>query len=201
MEYLVKKLNTIVRFLKSNGMLSMDLLYRFYYMNLFGSKLYYKHKIESYHSCAFCKNLKYDKIIKKYVCANGTYEACSFLLPCIVPDPTFMLGPSYIEEEENIPWLFKETCQNFEILDMDNYFRNFITSDINSSVTRLEALEGILLGSCSGDIPCHICACVSKEAYTQCKNTAKATECGKCGAIYDKLNGIYSSANKLSNVS
>lgn len=201
MECLENKMNIIVRLLKKTGILSVDLIYRFYYMSIFGSKLYYRHKIESYRSCAFCKHLSYDKVVKKYLCSYGMYEACSSLVPCIVPDPTLMLGPSYIEEEEQVPWLFKKTCLNFEVLDSKNYFRNFISLDINCSVTRLEALEGILLGSCSGEIPCHICASVNKEAYTKCRYISKANELGKCGMIYDNLNGIFSTSTELSNAS
>ncbi len=201
MEYIKNRINIIVRFLKNKGWLSMDLLYRFYYMNIFGSKLYYRHKIESYRSCAFCMHLSYDKIIKKYVCSCGEYEACASIVPCIVPDPTLMTGPSYIEEDEQIPWLFKSPCLNFEVLDSKNYFRNFISSNINSSVTRLEALEGIMMGSCSGDVPCHICATVNKDAYTRCRYLSKAGELGKCNIIHDSLGHIYNSSAQLSNVS
>ncbi|HEX2924776.1 MAG TPA: hypothetical protein VHP38_00710 [Ruminiclostridium sp.] len=201
MECIVNRTSTIVRFLKSKGILSTDWIYRLNYMNIFGSKLYYRHKIESYRSCAFCRHLCYDKLIKKYVCFFGEYEACSSLVPCIVPDPTLMVGPSYTEEEEQVPWLFKSPCLNFEVLDSKDYFRNFISFDINSSIIRLEALEGIMLGSCAGVIPCHICASVNKEAYTRCKYISKTIESGKCGAIYDSLCTIYNAINELSRVS
>ncbi len=201
MEYIDGKMNKIVRLLKKTGLISFDFIYRFYFMAISGSKLYYRHKIESYRSCAFCRHLAYDRQIKKYVCSYGEYEACGALLPCIVPDPSFVSDQSYQEEEEQVPWLFKTPCLNFDVLDSKNYFRNFISFDLNSSVIRLEALEGILLGSCSGNIPCHICACVNKETYTQCKYLQKAGELGKCTAIYDTLNKCFAVSSKLSNVS
>ncbi len=201
MELLSNKINIIIGFLKKSGLISTDLIYRFYFMNSFGSKLYFRHKIESYRSCAFCKHLSYDRLIKKYVCSHGEYEASSSLVPCIIPDPTLMLGPSYIEEEEQVPWLFKTPCLNFEVLDSKNYYRNFISSNINNSVIKLEALEGIMLGSCSGSIPCHICASVNKEAFSKCRYVSKSKELGKCGVIYDNLNGIFKPADELCNAS
>lgn len=201
MGYSENGMNILVRFLKKAGLLSMDLVYRLYYMSVFGSKLYYRHKIESYRSCAFCRHLCYDKVIQKYVCSGGEYEACSSLVPCIVPTPTLLTGSAYVEEEEQVPWLFKSPCLNFEVLDSQNYFRNFLSLNINSCVTKLEALEGIMLGSCSGGVPCHICALVSKEAYTKCKYTSKANELGKCVIIYTKLCEIYNSSDELSNAS
>ncbi len=201
MELLSSKMNMIVSYLKKSGLISADLIYRFHFMNIFGSKLYFRHKIESFRSCAFCKHLSYDRIIKKYVCSQGQYEASSSLLPCIIPDPTLMLGPSYIEEEEQIPWLFKTPCINFEVLDSKNYYRNFISTNLNSSIIKLEALEGIMLGSCSGSIPCHICASVNKEAFAKCRYFTKSKELGKCGVIYDNLNGIYKPADELYNAS
>jgi len=203
MEYMENKMNTLVRFLKKTGLISMDMIYRLYYMNIFGSRLYFRHKIESFRSCAFCRHLHYDGTIKKYVCSFGQYEACSSLVPCIVPDPTVMTGPSFIEEEAQIPWLFKSTCLNFEVLSSKEYYRNFLSFDINSSVIKLEALEGIMLGSCGGHIPCHICACVDKEVYAGCRYAAKAAELGKCGVIYDMLYGVFETpaSEELSNVS
>ena len=200
MNFITGILKCIIGILKKSELVSTDLIYRLYYMKIFGSKLYFRHKIESYRSCAFCKHLSYDRIIKKYVCSHGEYEACSSLVPCIIPDPTLMLGPSYIEEEEQIPWLFKTPCQNFEVLDSKNYYRNFISSNINSSVIKLEALEGIMLGSCSCTIPCHICASVKKEAFVKCRYVSKSKESGKCGVIYDNLYRFYKPDN-LSNVS
>lgn len=169
-------------------------------MTIFGSKLYYRHKIESYRSCAFCKNLSYDKIIKKYVCSHGEYEACSSIVPCIIPDPSLVSTKNHVDEEQ-IPWLFKVPCLDFEVLDSKKYFRNFISYDINSSVIRLEALEGILMGNCTGDVPCHICSGVDKELYTKCNNIKKANEIGKCSMIYGNLNNCYSVSSPLSNVS
>lgn len=191
----------LIGILKKSGLISSDLIYRFCFMNIFGSKLYFKHKIESYRSCAFCKHLCYDRIIKKYVCSHRVYEASNSLVPCIVPDPTLMLGPSYIEEEEQIPWLFKTPCFNFEVLDSKNYYRNFVSANVNSSVIKLEALEGIMFGSCSGDIPCHICASVNKEAFTKCRYVSRSKELGKCVVIIDNLNGVYRPANSLYNAS
>lgn len=201
MEYVDNKMNKMVRLLKKTGLLSVDFIYRFYFRAIFGSKLYYRHKIASYRSCAFCKHLAYDRQIKKYVCFHGEYEACSSLVPCVVPDPALVSDEVYTEEGEHIPWLFKKPCMNFEVLDSKNYFRNFISYDLNSSIIRLEALEGILLGNCSGHIPCHICACVNKETYTKCKYIQKANELGKCGAIYDTLNRCFAVSSELSNVS
>lgn len=194
-------MNILVRFLNKTGLLSMDLIYRLYYMSIFGSKLYFRHKIEGYRSCAFCRHLSYDKTVKKYICSFGNYEACSSLIPCILPDPTLKAGPSYIEEEEQVPWLFKVPCLNFDVLDSKSYYKNFISWNLDSSVTRLEVLEGIQLGSCSGDIPCHICATVNKDTFTKCRNVVKANELGKCGIIYDSLCEFYNPVRELSNVS
>lgn len=204
MEYTDSNMNILVKLLKKTGLISLDFIYRMYFMQIFGSGLYYRHKITSNRSCAFCQHLSYDKVIKKYVCSNKEYEACSSLVPCIIPDSSLMISKVYLEEEEEekqIPWLFKEPCLNFDVLDSKNYFRNFISLRLNSSVIKLEALEGILLGNCSGDIPCHICACVNKEAYTNCQYMIKADQIGKCSSIYDNLSKCFSSGSTLSSAS
>lgn len=197
MECIDNKMNIFIKLLKKTDLISVDLIYRLYFMHLFGSKLYFRHKITSFRSCAFCQHLYFDRFINKYACMKCEHEPCSSLLPCIIPDSTFMLDNTYVEEKDHIPWLFKTPCLNFDVLDSKNYFRNFLSLNLNSSVIKLEALEGILLGSCSGQIPCHICACVSKECYTKCKYTQKASEAGKCSIIYDNLNQYFSSADTL----
>lgn len=201
MEYIENKLNILVRLLKKIDFFSIDFIYRFYFMFIFGSRLYFRHKITSYRSCAFCSHLSYDKTVRKYICAQGEYEACKSIVPCIIPDSAFQLHDSFIEEDEQVPWLFKKPCLNFEVLDSQNYFRNFVSFELNSSVIKLEALEGILLGSCGGHIPCHICASVNKEAYTGCCYIQKAEESGKCRIIYDTLQKCYSVKESLSKVS
>ncbi|HEY5583649.1 MAG TPA: hypothetical protein VIK78_04055 [Ruminiclostridium sp.] len=201
MECIDSKMNIIAKLLKKTGLISVDFIYRMYFMPIFGSRLYFRHKISSFRSCAFCQHLSYDKVVKKYVCSHGEYEACSSLIPCIIPDSSFMFSKSYLEEEEQIPWLFKESCLNFDVLNSKKYFRNFLSLDLNSSVIKLEALEGILLGSCSGEIPCHICACVNKEDYARCTHAQKANKVGKCGIIYDNLSECFSTSSAFSNVS
>jgi hypothetical protein len=201
MEYIKSKSNIFIKFLKKAGLLSLDLIYRFNFMSLFGSKLYFRHKIKSFRSCAFCKHLCYDSTIKKYVCCNSEYEASKSLVPCIVPDSSFFTNKTYVEEELQIPWLFREPCLEFEVLKSNNYFKNFLSFKLNDSIIRLEALEGILTGSCSGDIPCHICAGVDKELFTKCKNVQKACTTGKCDMIYCNLNQYFIASSKLSNVS
>lgn len=161
-------------------------------MQIFGSKLYFRHKVNSFRSCAFCKNLSYDKLINKYVCLYGEYEACTSLVPCIIPDTYNMFRITCIEEDYQIPWLFKEPCLNFDVLEFKDYFRNFLSTNLNDSVIKLEALEGIMTGQCSGNIPCHICACVNKELYSQCSNLQNANASGRCGKIYDELIKCYS---------
>jgi hypothetical protein len=106
-----------------------------------------------------------------------------------------------LEEEKQIPWLFKEPCLDFDVLDSDNYFRNFISFDLNSSVIKLEVLEGIFTGQCAGYIPCHICACVNKELYNQCSNIQNANESGKCSNIYYELNKCFCAGSDLEKVS
>jgi len=201
MEYIGSKLNIFIRFLKKTGLLSVDLIYRINFMSLFGSKLYFRHKIMSFRSCAFCKHLYYDKIIKKYVCRNSEYEACSSLVPCILPDSSFISNQTYVEEEAQIPWLFKEPCLNFDVLNSKSYFRNFLSYNLNDSVIKLEVLEGILMGSCSSDVPCYICASVNKEIFTKCKYIQKADEIGKCDMIYCNLSQFFDVNTTLSNVS
>lgn len=201
MAYIDDKMNIFVKLLKKTDLISVDLIYRMYFMLIFGSKLYFRHKITSYRSCAFCQHLSYDKIVKKYICSYGMYEACSSLVPCIIPDFSFMLSKVYHDDDDHIPWLFKKPCLNFDVLDSNNYYRNFLSFNLNSSIIKLETLEGILLGSCGGEIPCHICASVNKEAYTQCMYIQKANEIGKCSIIYDNLNECFSSSSILSNVS
>lgn len=199
MEYFKDKMNILVKFLKKTGLISFDLIYRIYYMSIFGSKLYYRHKIASFRSCAFCKNLIYDKLIKKYVCMHGEYEACGSIVPCIVPDSSLMTSPVYHEEYEQTPWLFKTPCLGFDVLNSKEYFRNFLSLNINTSVIRLEVLEGILMGGCSGQLPCHICACVNLETFSKCRYIQKANELGKCGVIYDTLNQCYTASSEYSN--
>jgi hypothetical protein len=58
-----------------------------------------------------------------------------------------MFSKAYLEEEEQIPWLFKEPCTNFDVLDSNSYYRNFISFNLNNSVIKLEALEGIMMGT------------------------------------------------------
>lgn len=200
MECIDNKMNTFVKLLKRTHLISVDFIYRIYFMTIFGSKLYYRHKITSYRSCAFCKSLSYDKVIKKYVCSHGEYEACSSLVPCIIPDSSSMFGKANLEDEQ-IPWLFKEPCLNFDVLESKSYFRNFISLNLNSSVIKLETLEGILMGNCSGDIPCYICAYVNKEAFTKCTYVKKATEIGKCNMIYGNLCEFFSDSSALTKVS
>lgn len=201
MECIDSKMNILVKLLKRTGLISLDFIYRIYFMPIFGSKIYFRHKITSFRSCAFCQHLSYDKFIQKYLCSHGEYDACSSLLPCIIPDSSFVSSKAYIEEEEQIPWLFKEPCLNFDVLNSKNYFRNFLSFNLNNSVIQLEALEGILLGNCSGNIPCHICACVNKDAYVKCLYLQKANDTGKCSIIYDNLNECFSTRTSLSNVS
>lgn len=202
MGYIDNKMNMLVKLFKKSSLISLDFIYRMSFMPIFGSKLYFRHKIMSFRSCAFCKHLSFDKVVKKYICSYGEYEACSSLLPCIIPDSSFMFNnKAYLEEEEQIPWLFKEPCLNFDVLNSSNYFRNFLSFNLNNSVIKLEALEGILMGNCTGDIPCHICACVKKEAYTKCTNMKKADELGKCNIIYDNLYEYFSASSTLSNIS
>ncbi len=185
----------------NSNLLSMDLIYRMYFMQIFGSKLYFRHKVSSFRSCAFCQHLWYDKLLKKYICSHGEYEACSSLIPCIIPDASYMFSKAYLEEENDVPWLFKEPCLNFEVLDFKNYFRNFISIDLNRSVIMLEALEGVLTGQCAGNLPCHICACANKEMYSQCSNIQAASKTGKCSKIYDNLKECFSSHSELSKIS
>lgn len=202
MECIDNKMNIILKLLKKTDLISLDCIYRIYYMPIFGLKLFYRHKISSFRSCAFCKNLYYDRVIKKYICSKGEYEACRSLVPCIIPDSSLMLSKLVTEEEDNqVPWLFKKPCVNFDVLEPKNYFRNFLSFNLNSSIINLEALEGILLGSCGGELPCHICACVNKEAYTKCSYVQKASELGKCGIIYDNLKECFNESSALSNVS
>lgn len=202
MEYIINWMNTFFMLLKKTILISMDdFLYRMHFMQIFGSKLYYKHRVTSFRSCAFCKHLSYNKIIKKYVCSHGMYNACSSLIPCIIPDYSFASNDIHLEEENQIPWLFKEPCLYFDVLDSKNYFRNFISSDLNSSIIKLEALEGIFTGQCNGYIPCHICACVNKELYNQCSNIKSANELGKCNNIYYELNKCFSAISDEEKVS
>lgn len=170
-------------------------------MQIFGSKLYFRHKVNSFRSCAFCQHLSYDKLIKKYICSHGEYEACSSLIPCIIPDTYNMFSITCIEEDYQIPWLFKEPCLNFDVLDFKDYFRNFLSTNLNDSVIRLEALEGITTGQCAGSIPCHICACVNKELYSQCSNLQNAKESGKCNNIYYKLNKCFRTEANIAKIS
>lgn len=195
------KLNILVRLLKKTGLISLDFIYRLYYMAIFGTKIFYRHKISSYRSCAFCKHLVFDKCISKYICKHGEYEACSSIVPGIIPNPSIHGGLYFEEEDEQVPWLFKETCSNFEVLELKEYFRNFVSFDLNTSVIKLESIEGILLGSCSGELPCHICASVNKEIYTKCRYLAKASQLGKCSVIYDNLSEIYTTCTELSTAS
>ncbi len=194
-------MNIFFRWLKNSNLLSMDLIYRMYFMQIFGSKLYFGHKVSSFRSCAFCKNLYYDKLIRKYVCSNREYEACNSLIPCIIPDTYNMFSVTCIEEDNQIPWLFKEPCLNFDVLDFKNYFRNFVSIDLNRSVIMLEALEGVLTGQCAGNLPCHICACVNKELYSQCSNLQNAKKSGKCSYIYYKLNKCFCTEANIAKIS
>lgn len=200
MEYIENKMNIIVRLLKRTNLISLDLIYRIYYKHIFGSRLYYRHKISSYRSCAFCNNLLYDRTIKKYVCSRGEYEACRSLVPSIIPDSKLMLTSSSPDEEVDVPWLFKNPCEHYDVLDSNKYFKNFLSLNLNRSIIQLEALEGILLGSCGGEVPCHLCASVNKEAYTECRYRQKANELGKCSIIYDNLNGCFVDSSALSKV-
>ncbi|HEX2926678.1 MAG TPA: hypothetical protein VHP38_10575 [Ruminiclostridium sp.] len=172
-------------------------MYRINYRLLFGSNLYYRHRISSFRSCAFCRNLYFDRIIKKYICSYREYEACSSLVPCIIPDSYSKSDKTYVEEAEIVPWLFKKPCLNFDVLEPKSYFRNFLSMNLENSIIRLETLEGILTGKCSGEIPCHICAFVNKEVYTGCSYTSRALKNGKCNIIYDNLKEYYSKDNSL----
>ncbi len=190
-------MNIFFRWLSNSNLLSMDLVYRMSFMQIFGSKLYFRHKVNSFRSCVFCQHLSFDKFLNKYICSHGEYEACSSLIPCIIPDASYINSKTYIEEENDIPWLFKEPCLNFEVLNYKNYFRNFVSNDLNSSVIMLEALEGVLTGQCAGNLPCHICACVNKEMYSKCSNIKSANMTGKCNKIYDKVNKFYCTESPL----
>lgn len=196
MEYTEDKFNSFTNILKRAGLLSVDFIYRINYRLLFGSNLYYRHRISSFRSCAFCRNLYYDRVTKKYICSYKEYEACSSLVPCIIPNSYSKLIKTYTEEADQIPWLFKKPCFDFDVLEPKNYFRNFLSSSFESSIIRLETLEGILTGRCSGEIPCHICAFVNKDIYTECIYTAKASEAGRCGIIYNNLKEYYLKDNK-----
>ncbi len=191
MEYTEDKINSFTGILKKAGLLSVDLVYRINYKLLFGSNLYYRHRISSFRSCAFCRNLHYSKAIRKYVCSNKEYEACSSLVPCIIPDSYSKLVKTYSEETFQVPWLFKNPCLNFDVLEPKRYFRNFLSLNMSSSLIKLETLEGILTGKCYGEIPCHICALVNKNAYTDCRYTSRAKETGRCSIIYDNLKEYY----------
>lgn len=202
MEYTEDKINSFTGILRKAGLLSVDLIYRINYRLLFGSNLYYRHRISSFRSCAFCRNLNYNKAIRKYVCSYTEYEAYGSLVPCIIPDSYSMLVKKYSEEALQVPWLFKNPCLNFDVLEPKHYFRNFLSLNMSSSIIKLETLEGILTGKCYGEIPCHICALVSKETYTGCKYASRAKETGRCSIIYDNLKEYYTNyATSMTNVS
>ncbi len=191
MEYTEDKINSFTGILKKAGLLSVDLVYRINYKLLFGSNLYYRHRISSFRSCAFCRNLHYSKTIRKYVCSNKEYEACSSLVPCIIPDSYSKLVKTYSEEAFQVPWLFKNPCLNFDVLEPKRYFRNFLSLNMSNSLIKLETLEGILTGKCYGEIPCHICALVNKNTYTECRYASRAKQTGRCSIIYDNLKEYY----------
>jgi hypothetical protein len=195
MELSKDKMRNLIGTLRKKGLISFDLFYRLYYMSIFGLNLYYRNKIASFRSCVFCRHLCYDKIIKKYICSTGEYEACASLVPCIIPSQYPMQNGTCNEEEDQIPWLFKKPCLDFDVLDAKNYFRNFVSFNVESSIIKLETLEDILIGSSSGQIPCHICASVDKENYTDCSCIKRAAASGKCCYIYDKLNEYYRKAS------
>ena len=197
MEVKKDKINGFIRFLKNTDLISSDIIYRLYYKMIFGSKLYYKNKISSFTSCVFCKKLSYNKITHKYQCFNNQHTPCSDLLPCIVPNHDIARARNFFYAEEEIPWLFKAPCSNFESLGSDEYFKNFLSLSLNNSIIRLEALEGIMFGNSCGDIPCYLCAGINKELYQKCIHLQKAKDCGRCNFIYNVMYGYY---NKNSNV-
>lgn len=202
MEFTEDKINTLTGVLKKAGLLSVDLIYRINYKLLFGSNLYYRHRISSFRSCVFCRNLNYNKTIKKYICSYKEYEASSSLVPCIIPDSYSKLVKTYSEEAFQVPWLFKNPCLNFDVLEPKHYYRNFLSLNMSSSIIKLETLEGILTGKCYGEIPCHICALVNKDAYTGCRYASRAKETGRCSIIYDSLKEYYTNHDSsVTNVS
>ncbi len=143
-----------------------DSKYRKFFKEITGPEIYSKHISSGLVCCAFCSSLAQSHCHKFcFKCKKKVYTSCSPLLP-----GTFDYDSSYLNNSgtEATPWLYKTPCTGFERLVDTNYFRNFSTFSSSITVANFEVLEGIFMGITRNKRPCHICASVNMDIYTNC---------------------------------
>lgn len=183
------KVDSIRTLLDSIGIPSDDYVYRRHFKATIARHIYAKHLNSNYISCAFCSHLARSSCLSfRFTCSVLTYSGSAPILPCIFTyyDKGF---DSY--EEGFSPWIYRTPCINFERLDEDKYFKNFIFPNQTATITNFEILEGMFLGISNGKRPCHLCASVDIETYNRCVDSRKAFESKPCHKIVNEISAKY----------
>lgn len=174
------------------GIISDDSIYKKHFKNTTAPKIYKKHMSSNFISCVFCSHL-----CRSYchdccfTCSRMAYTDCSSLLPGV-----FTFYDKYFNsyKDDFLPWIYRTPCINFERLDEDKYFKNFISPSQNITITNFEVLEGIFLGISNGKKPCHICASVDIETYNRCVESENTAENKPCNKVIKEITAKYQAA-------
>jgi hypothetical protein len=158
-----------------------DANYKKYFENTIGPSICQTQPNGYFISCAFCSKLEKSSCHDYcFRCSNGTYKTCSILIP-----GTYPFTDSYLNliEEELTPWIFKTPCMDFERLDNQKYFKNFVSNELSATVACYETLEGLFTGLIREKKPCHLCASVHIDIYNTCSQENLMQEDKPCTKI------------------
>ena len=186
----------IIKFLKqmsSFSLLSEDFLYKKRFRKDLIPLIYESQVKSNYTSCAFCSRLTRTHCHAHCLkCVAGSYIHCSPLLPGLMyydkmnPDESDYL---------TIPWLYKNTCENFTRLESKNYLRNFIIPLSWVTIYNYEVLEGLIFGYSSEERPCYICASIDYSIYRECLGREDFDKNTPCPRISEVVKSIYHTSN------
>jgi hypothetical protein len=167
-----------------------DTQYYKFFLNTIGPRIFEIHSSQYFVCCAFCtKLLKSNCHEYCYSCSKNVYGECSSILP----ESFSFVGYNYnrVDSEDFVPWIFKTPCTAFVKLPQSKYFKNFIVSDNSITIGNFEALEGVFMGLCRGKRPCHICASVNNEVFSNCSQQERIIENVPCNKFLNQISLKY----------
>jgi|LSQX01.1.fsa_nt_gb hypothetical protein len=186
---IAKKVVNALMSIKPGDLLSEDIKYRFYFYQSFIPNLYQKHITDCSSNCLFCCHLTKSRYHRScLICTKGTYDKCYF------PFPDVLLEDSTSTNNEGIlpkPWYFMKTCDSFERLEKNMYYRNLHFPFSSITIRNYETLEGLENGFLSNIRPCYICASVDYDLYKRCKRQGDCDICIPCLKIEEMLSDAY----------